>query len=181
MRIAFLVNEVVTEVDEYTTTRLARAAAQLGHEVWYVGVGDAELGGRRAAGGPRPCRGVRGGRHARGLHGAHQGARSRTDRHGRPRRPVPAKRVARGPAGAALGKSSGRGARSGAQGPGRTVVNDPMSLVRANSKLYLEEFPERIRPDRSSRATRRRSSGSSPRSATPSSSRCMEPRAATCS
>jgi glutathione synthase len=29
---------------------------------------------------------------------------------------------------------------------GVTVVNDPMSLVRATSKLYLEEFPERIRP-----------------------------------
>ena len=44
MKIAFLVNEVVTEVDEYTTTRLARAAARCGHEVSYVGVGDAELG-----------------------------------------------------------------------------------------------------------------------------------------
>ena len=29
---------------------------------------------------------------------------------------------------------------------GVTVVNDPMSLVRAASKLYLEEFPETIRP-----------------------------------
>ena len=28
---------------------------------------------------------------------------------------------------------------------GVTVVNDPMSLVRATSKLYLEEFPEKIR------------------------------------
>ena len=44
MRLAFFVNDVATEVDEYTTTRLARAAAQGGHEVWYVGVGDAELG-----------------------------------------------------------------------------------------------------------------------------------------
>ena len=44
MRLAFLVNDVATEIDEYTTTRLARAAAQGGHEVWYVGVGDAELG-----------------------------------------------------------------------------------------------------------------------------------------
>jgi glutathione synthase len=29
---------------------------------------------------------------------------------------------------------------------GVTVVNDPMSLVRATSKLYLEEFPEKVRP-----------------------------------
>ena len=44
MRLAFLVNAVATEVDEYTTTRLARAAAQRDHEVWYVGVEDVELG-----------------------------------------------------------------------------------------------------------------------------------------
>ena len=44
MRLAFFVNDVATDVDEYTTTRLARAAAQGGHEVWYVGVGDVELG-----------------------------------------------------------------------------------------------------------------------------------------
>jgi glutathione synthase len=44
MRLAFLVNDVDTEVDEYATTRLARAAARAGHETWYVGVGDLELG-----------------------------------------------------------------------------------------------------------------------------------------
>ena len=61
MRLAFFVNDVATEVDEYTTTRLARAAAQGRHEVWYVGVGDVELGERdgqlvaRRAPGPR-CR-----------------------------------------------------------------------------------------------------------------------------
>ncbi len=49
MRLAFFVNEVATEIDEYTTTRLARAAAQRGHEVWYVGVEDVELG--KATGG----------------------------------------------------------------------------------------------------------------------------------
>ena len=44
MRLAFYVNDVATEVDEYTTTRLARAAVPCGHEVWYVGVEDVELG-----------------------------------------------------------------------------------------------------------------------------------------
>ena len=29
---------------------------------------------------------------------------------------------------------------------GVTVVNDPITLTRATSKLYLEEFPEKIRP-----------------------------------
>ena len=44
MRLAFFVLDVATEIDEYATTRLARAAAQGGHEVWYVGVGDVEHG-----------------------------------------------------------------------------------------------------------------------------------------
>jgi glutathione synthase len=44
MRLAFFVNDVATEIDEYTTTRLTRAASLGGHEVWYVGVGDVELG-----------------------------------------------------------------------------------------------------------------------------------------
>ena len=45
MRLAFFVLDVATEIDEYATTRLARAAAQGGHQVWYVGVGDVEHGG----------------------------------------------------------------------------------------------------------------------------------------
>ena len=44
MRLAFFVLDVATEIDEYATTRLARAAAQGGHQVWYVGVGDVEHG-----------------------------------------------------------------------------------------------------------------------------------------
>ena len=44
MRIAFLVNRVETEVDEYATTRLAKAAALMGHEVWYIGLGDLRIG-----------------------------------------------------------------------------------------------------------------------------------------
>jgi len=43
MRIAFLVNDVETEVDEYATTRLAKAAALMGHEIWYVGLGDLRI------------------------------------------------------------------------------------------------------------------------------------------
>jgi glutathione synthase len=40
MRMGFLVNEVKSEKAEYTTTRLAAAAVNLGHEVWLLGVGD---------------------------------------------------------------------------------------------------------------------------------------------
>jgi glutathione synthase len=44
MRMAFVVNRVETEVDEYATTRLAKAAALMGHEVWYIGLGDVRIG-----------------------------------------------------------------------------------------------------------------------------------------
>lgn len=42
MKIAFFVNEIATEDSEFTTTRLAMAAAQRDHEIWYVGVGDVD-------------------------------------------------------------------------------------------------------------------------------------------
>ena len=146
MRIAFLVNEVVTEIDEYTTTRLARAAAQLGHEVWYVGVGDAELGGD----GQLTARA-----HAAEL-ADDDSLESFMDRvKEREAEPIVMDdldalflrneslmdlqdRPWASPLGVVLGQVL--------KARGVTVVNDPMSLVRATSKLYLEEFPERIRP-----------------------------------
>src|SRR5687767_9930344 len=45
MRLAFFVNDVATEISEYATTRLARAASRSGHAVWYIGLGDVELRG----------------------------------------------------------------------------------------------------------------------------------------
>jgi glutathione synthase len=40
MRIGFIVNDVQTEEAGYTTTRLALAAAAMGHEAWVMGVAD---------------------------------------------------------------------------------------------------------------------------------------------
>ena len=40
MRIAFVVNDVLTEKAAYTTTRLALTAVNMGHESYYLGVGD---------------------------------------------------------------------------------------------------------------------------------------------
>ena len=146
MRIAFLVNEVVTEVDEYTTTRLAKAAAQLGHQVWYVGVGDAELGGD--------------GQLVARAHAAESKKRDTLERFMERVKESEAQRIVMddldalflrnesledlqerpwaSPLGLVLGQLL--------KARGVTVVNDPMSLVRANSKLYLEEFPESVRP-----------------------------------
>ena len=127
MRLAFFVNDVATEVDEYTTTRLARAAAQCGHEVWYVGVGDVELG---ESDGQLVARA-----HAAEfekddtLDALFLRNESIDDLHERPWA---------SPLGVVFGQML--------KARGVTVVNDPMSLTRATSKLYLEEFPEKIRP-----------------------------------
>lgn len=40
MRIGFVVNDINTELPAYTTTRLAMAAVNTGHEAWFMGPGD---------------------------------------------------------------------------------------------------------------------------------------------
>jgi glutathione synthase len=148
MRLAYFVNDVATEIDEYATTRLARAAAQRGHEVWYVGVGDVEFGGSEGQVVAR----------------AHAAVFEEDDtlasfmervKEGDAERVVMddldalflrnesiddllQDRPWASPLAVVFGQML--------QARGVTVVNDPTSLVRATSKLYLEEFPEKIRP-----------------------------------
>jgi glutathione synthase len=146
MKIAFLVNEVVTEVDEYTTTRLARAAARCGHEVWYVGVGDAELGDD----GQLLAR-ARAAAFKEGdtLEGFMERVKERDagrivmdDLDAVFLRNESLEDLQERPWASQLGVVLGQVLKA----RGVTVVNDPMSLVRATSKLYLEEFPEKVRP-----------------------------------
>ncbi len=148
MRLAFFVNDVATEIDEYTTTRLARAAVQGGHEVWYVGVGDVELGesdGQLVGPGSSP----QSSRKATRSKASWSASRSATPNGSSWTTSMPCscetnrstimqERPWASPLGVVFGQML--------KARGVTVVNDPMSLVRATSKLYLEEFPEKIRP-----------------------------------
>jgi glutathione synthase len=147
MRLAFFVNEVATEIDEYTTTRLARAAAQRGHQVWYVGLGDVELGQRDG----------------QLLARAHAADFAAEDTLTTFLERIQGRHVERivldeldalllrnesiedlqqrswaSPLGVVFGQML--------KARGVTVLNDPTSLMRATSKFYLEEFPETIRP-----------------------------------
>lgn len=147
MRLAFFVNDVAAEIDEYTTTRLARAAAQAGHEVWYVGVSDVELG---ESDGQLMARAQ-----------AAEFERDDTLETFMERiKKRDAERIVMDdldalflrnesiddlqnrPWASPLGVVFGQMLKA----RGVTVVNDPMSLIRATSKLYLEEFPAKIRP-----------------------------------
>src|SRR6187397_3095287 len=147
MRVAFLVKDVATEIDEYATTRLARAASQGGHEVWYVGVEDVEHG---ESDGQLSAR-------------AHRAEFEKDDTLESFMKRIKQRDAERivmddldalflrnetvddmqeRPWASPLGVVFGQMLKA----RGVTVVNDPMSLVRATSKFYLEEFPEKIRP-----------------------------------
>jgi glutathione synthase len=148
MRLAFFVNEVATEIDEYTTTRLARAAAQRGHQVWYVGLGDVELGQRD-------------GQLLARAHAADFAAEDTlTTFMERIQGRDVVERIVLDELDALLLRNesiedlqqrswaSPLGVVFGQmlKARGVTVLNDPTSLMRATSKFYLEEFPETIRP-----------------------------------
>ena len=147
MRLAFFVTDVDTEVDEYTTTRLARAAAQGGHEVWYVGVADVGLGesdGQFVAR-ARAARFEEGDTLERFMGRVKDRDAVRVvmdDLDALFLRNESIDDLQERPWASPLGVVFGQMLKA----RGVTVVNDPMSLLRATSKLYLEEFPEQVRP-----------------------------------
>jgi len=145
MRLAFVVNEVDTEIDEYTTTRLARAAARGGHETWYVGVGDLELGEGPFAARARAAKWESDDTLATFMErikarDAEQIVMDDLDAVFLRNESIDdlQERPWASPMGVVFGQMlAARGV---------TVVNDPNTLHRATSTLYLEEFPEKIRP-----------------------------------
>ena len=147
MRIVFLVNRVETEIDEYATTRLAKAAALMGHEVWYVGLGDLRIG--------EPDGEI--GAHGRpGIAQDDDTLAAFVDRV----KESTAKRIRMDkldvvflrndsiedlqdrPWASSLGAVFGQLLMK----RGVTVVNDPTVLLRAGTKVYLDDFPAEIRP-----------------------------------
>ena len=147
MRIAFVVNRVETEIDEYATTRFAKAAALMGHEVWYIGLDDLRIG--------EPDGEI--GAHARP--GAAREDDTLTVFVDRVKESS-AERIRLDKLDAVFLRSdsvedlqnrqwaSSLGAVFGQMlvAHGVTVVNDPTVLLRAGTKVYLDEFPAEIRP-----------------------------------
>jgi glutathione synthase len=148
MRLGFVVNDVATEVPQYTTVRLALAARRRGHEVWLMGVGDlshADSGEVKArARGPQD-------KNYRSLKSFLQDVQSpdtepelisvseldvlmlRND---------PAEDAAERPWAQASGVLFGQLAAAS----GVLVVNDPVHLADAVNKTYFQHFPEEVRP-----------------------------------
>ena len=148
MKVGFVVNDVITEKPEYSTTRLALAAQKREHEVWLMGVGDlahASTGEVTArARGPLD-------KTYRSLKSFLEDVQSedvdaelitvdeldvlmlRND---------PAEDATDRPWAQASGVLFGQLAAAA----GVVVVNDPVHLADAINKTYFQHFPEEIRP-----------------------------------
>ncbi|HLV25933.1 MAG TPA: glutathione synthetase [Gemmatimonadales bacterium] len=148
MRICFVVNDIGTERAEFTTTRLAVTALAMGHESWYVDVGDFAYDpdatiAVRARSAPRQKYSSR-----ENFLQALQGDKAVKERlHLNDvdvllLRNDPAEDALERPWAAQSGVVFGR--RASRQGV--IVLNNPQGLSRAMNKMYFQDFPEEVRP-----------------------------------
>ena len=147
MKIGFVVNDIETEKAEYTTNRLAMAAKEMGHEAWYMGIGDfayepdGSLSTKARAGHAKSYRSLE--RHLEDVKKPDVEQLIGMDEFDVVMlRNDPADDAETDPwrnnAGVAFGQLI---ASSGV-----LVVNDPTSLANALSKAYFQHFPEIVRP-----------------------------------
>jgi glutathione synthase len=148
MRIGFVINSIATEKPEYTTVRLALAAARKGHETWMMGVDDFS---HRADGTVAA--------HARSAADSHHSSEEeflegiQDAEHGcddisinelevLAMRNDPAEDMSERP----WAVTSGVLFAQLSVAAGTLVVNDPASLANAVNKTYFQYFPEAVRP-----------------------------------
>jgi glutathione synthase len=148
MKIGFLVNDVDTEHPRAATTVIAHAAASMGHEVYVMGVGELTYDSRN---------GIRAvGRLAPEGQGAEQ-----ADWLARVQDPALERRSVRAaeldvlylrynpveePGGRPWESDAGIAFGQAAVLEGTVVLSHPFTLSYAVSKMYLEHFPEEVRP-----------------------------------
>ena len=148
MRLAFYVNDVMTEGDGYTTNQLAMAAIARGHEAWVIGADDFILEKdntikARARHAPRASY-KSGATYLADL----KGPKARIEEitvhdldvlflRSDPAKDTGARHWAQG-----VGLDFGRVAIS----HGVIVLNDPYALADAMNKMYFQPFPEEVRP-----------------------------------
>ncbi len=147
MRIGFVVNDVDTEKPQYTTVRLARAAAMRGHEPWFIAVDGFTH---------RPDGAVSARAHTAtadkdtGLEAFLEAAQSEQGEEEISVDELDILMMRNDPADDAVERpwavTSGVlfAQLSAARGP--LVLNDPASLANAVNKTYFQHFPESVRP-----------------------------------
>ena len=148
MRIAFVVNDIKTEHPSYTTTHLAQAATNMGHEAWYISVSDF-------------CYETDENVHAKASRVSKTGHRSCSSYLAdlKDKRAIseninlaeidvlmlrndPSEDASNRPWARLAGINFARFAMR----QGVLVVNDPDGLTQAVNKLYLQQFPAEVRP-----------------------------------
>jgi len=148
MRVGFVVNEVATEEANYTTTRLAMAAVNRGHEAWVMGCGDMAFDPddhvrARARTVSKPSY-----KSNKTFLAEIQGPKPRSERVTVDDLDVlllrndPAEDRRRRAWASAAGVLFGRAALR----HGVVVLNDPNGLAQAMNKMYFQLFPEEVRP-----------------------------------
>lgn len=148
MKIGFVVNDVQTEKPGYTTTRLAMAAINLGHEAWLMGAGDfaydSDENIRARAKSVSKSRYKSSEAFLTDL----QGKKAKTERitvddlDVLMLRSDPSDDIGQRAWAQASGIIFGRVAMR----RGVIVVNDPNGLAKAMNKMYFQLFPEEVRP-----------------------------------
>ncbi|HEX4415962.1 MAG TPA: glutathione synthase, partial [Lacipirellulaceae bacterium] len=148
MKVGFVVNQIETESPTYTTTRLAMAAVNRGHEAWLIGTGDLALDPddyvrARARAAPKPKYKSLD-TYLEELRGPHGRSERITvdDLDVVMLRNDPAEDLARRTWAQMAGIMFGRAALR----RGVIVLNDPTSLALAANKMYFQLFPEEVRP-----------------------------------
>ena len=148
MRIGLVCNDCATEEPEYTTNRIGMAAVNLGHEVWHIGVGDlasdaddsvsawARSAPRRSYRSPKSYL-----EEVLGEKAAFERI-SVDDLDVLFLRNNPADDFEARPWAQSAGYIFGQRAAS----RGVIVLNDPWRLAGAINKMYLQHFPEAVRP-----------------------------------
>jgi glutathione synthase len=148
MKIAFAVNDIATEQAGYTTTRLAMAATNRGHEAWLVGMGDfvydqdESIHARASAAPKTSYKSLEG--YLNDLRGAN-GRRERvklSDFDVLMLRNDPASDQGTRSWAQTAGINFGRMAMQ----QGLIVLNDPNGLAKALNKSYFQMFPAEVRP-----------------------------------
>ncbi|HJU50848.1 MAG TPA: glutathione synthetase [Acidimicrobiia bacterium] len=149
MKVGFVVNQVGSEKPQYTTTRLAMSARNLGHEVWLIGVGDLAQGvdGKIIADAAGP-----GKKSYRSLTNFLEDVQS--EEKGANEKIVVDEldvlMLRNDPSEDAIDRpwaqTSGILFGQVAAAHGVLVVNDPVHLADAVNKTYFQHFPEEVRP-----------------------------------
>ncbi|NOR42824.1 MAG: glutathione synthase, partial [Gammaproteobacteria bacterium] len=148
MRLGLIVNDIQTELGDYTTTHLAIAATNLGHDVWYMSVADLAYGPDENTHGYARRVADKKFRSGDAYLDALRGKKSHTERINLDELDVlllrndPADDVNTRPWARLAGINFARLAMR----HGVIVLNDPNGLTQAVNKMYLQTFPEEIRP-----------------------------------